>query len=238
MRKSRTKKILKRIVVAIGTVVVLCFFLLLPQFVSDTTAVTSFLANAIFSHNLHEVVPGKFYRSAQMPRDELKEVIRTNKIKTVLDLTLSVDRPDDSGETEEQAANAAGAAYVNIPLNAGKDDQLPQIKVLLDAYSTAELPILVHCSSGTHRAGLASAIWLLDQEKSDMATASEQLTMKYGFFQFERDLRAFIRRHYTLDRILEHYEKDTEEYKVSFRKWLDIELSEFEQLEKAAKLSE
>ena len=69
------------------------------QMGSESTYFTSYAANAIFRHNFHSVIPGRFYRSAQMPRDALAETIREHGIRTVIDLRLNEDAPDESGTT-------------------------------------------------------------------------------------------------------------------------------------------
>ncbi len=200
--------------------------MLIPQLISDTTAVTSFIANSFFSNNLHEVVPGKFYRSAEMKVSEMVKVAKANGIKTVVDLRLSNEEVDSEGRSEEQALKDAGISYRHIPFNSGRDNQLPRVKELLTAYSEIEQPILVHCSSGTHRAGLASAIWLLEQENKNIDAANEQFSPKYGFFQRERDLKALYEGRPTLDAIFWRYKDANAKTPVRFRDWLEMRLAE------------
>ena len=177
------------------------------QMESDSTAVTSSLANLVFRNNLHEVVPGKFFRSAQMARSELAAVIEKHGIKSVIDLRLDEDAPDKTGATEAQTAASHGAEYRHIGFSSSKAAQRPSILALLKAYDEMPLPILVHCSSGTHRSGVASALWLLDKEMSTPEIALEQLSFRFGYFQVERDLKAWRTGRPTLDRVVSEYAK-------------------------------
>ncbi len=202
-------KFRRRIYIAIGLVAV-PGLLLAPQMVGETTAVTSYLANTLFSNNLHEVVPHKFYRSAEMSRDELQQTVKRYGIKTVLDMRLDKDAPDSTGMTEAEAAKLAGSSYLHLPFSSARADQLPQLAKLLETYDAAALPILVHCSSGTHRSGVASALWLLEKEGKSLDDAMQQLTPRYGFFKFERDLKSYFQGAPTLDHIFAQYRADTD----------------------------
>lgn len=190
------------------------------QMGTESTYFTSYAANAIFRNNFHAVVPGRLYRSAQMPRDELIDTIRANGIKTVIDLRLTGDAPDETGFTEAAAARQAGASYRHIPFSSSRVDQRTSLLALMSAYRELPEPILVHCSSGTHRAGVASAIWLLEQAGKTPEEAAEQLTLKYGFFQPERDLKAYMQGRPTLDRAIRDYAAVRRETKLSFREWV------------------
>lgn len=190
------------------------------QMGTESTHFTSYAANALFRNNFHEVVPGRLYRSARMPRDELTRTVRKHGIKSVIDLRLTADAPDDTGLTEAQAARRGGAVYRHIPFSSARVNQRESLLRLLAAFNELPRPVLVHCSSGTHRAGVASAIWLLDQESRSPEEAAEQLTMKYGFFQPERDLKAFVQGHPTLDRAIREYALSAGRETITFQEWV------------------
>lgn len=190
------------------------------QMGTESTYFTSYAANALFRYNFHPVVPGRLYRSAQMPREALARTIREHAIKSVIDLRLMADAPDETGLTEAEAARRAGAAYRHIPFSSARADQRASLLALLAAYREMPPPFLVNCSSGTHRAGVASAVWLIDQAGRSPRQAAEQLTMKYGFFQPERDLKAYLQGRPTLDRVISAYTLVRGERNVSFRDWV------------------
>lgn len=204
----RMSKIRRRILIALGAAAIPAM-LFAPQMVGETTAVTSYLANTIFANNLHEVVPHRFFRSAEMSRAELKDTIKRHGIKTVIDLRLDPDTPDSTGLREADAAATAGAIYVHLPFSSARADQLDQLAKLLELYDSAPLPILVHCSSGTHRTGVAAALWLLEKEHRPYDEAMLQLTPRYGFFRLERDMKSFFQGAPTLDMIFPRYRKET-----------------------------
>jgi uncharacterized protein (TIGR01244 family) len=190
------------------------------QMGTESTYFTSYAANALFRYNFHPVVPGRLYRSAQMPRDALAETIREYGIRTVIDLRLTEDASDETGLSEAEAARRAGADYRHIPFSSARVDQRASLLALLAAYRELPPPLLVHCSSGTHRAGVAAAAWLIDQAGWSPDRAAEQLTMKYGFFRPERDLKAFLQGRPTLDRVIRAYSLVRDERNISFRDWV------------------
>jgi uncharacterized protein (TIGR01244 family) len=193
----------------------------IPQIAGETTYFTSFAANFIFKNNLHEIVPGRFFRSGQMNPADLTQTMKEHNIKTVIDLRLAVDDSDaEQGISEKQVVENAGGQYSHIPFSSARADQKEQIEKLLDTFEEAQTPILVHCSSGTHRSGIASALWLLEKEGKSVETAEDQISIRYGFFQFERDLKAFFQGKPTLDEVLREYAKANNAERISFREWL------------------
>jgi len=209
-----------RVSLAIALTLLLAF---LPQITSDTTYLTSAVANILFKNNFHEVVPGRLYRSAEMSRADLDQIIKEHGIKSVIDLRLKKDQKDHSGESEQEVVENNGGRYFHVPLKSDRAAQQQGLEALLRAYDQAELPILVHCSSGTHRSGVASAIWMLDKEHATLKEAQQQLTAKYGFFKFERALKSLYTGQPTLDTIFGLYQSETEGSNESFRDWLAAE---------------
>lgn len=192
----------------------------LYPFRKDASELASYLGSMIFDRNFHEVVPGQLYRSAEMSRDEISRTVRTHRIKTVVDLRLQDDYSDPSGRTEARATAEAGGIYIHIPLSGSSANQLPQLMRLLKTFDEAERPVLVHCSSGTHRTGVASAIWMLDKGNSAFR-AREQLGLRYGFLDIERKLKAFINGRPSLDFVLRAYFAAEARGGCSFREWLE-----------------
>ena len=217
-------KFRKRVAYSIAVVAV-PGLLLMTQMVGETTAVTSYIANTIFANNLHEVIPGRFFRSAEMSRSRLQETIKAHNIKTVIDMRLDSDAPDSTGLSEAEAARLAGASYLHLPFSSARADQLDQLSNLLAAFDSAKLPILVHCSSGTHRSGVAAALWLLEKERKSYEEAMVQLSPRYGFFQFERDLKSFFQGSPTLDKILTRYKNETVGTNASLKSWIDAQIT-------------
>jgi protein tyrosine phosphatase (PTP) superfamily phosphohydrolase (DUF442 family) len=173
-----------------------------------------------FEHNFHAVVPGRFYRSAEMSPDDLGRLIDEHGIKSVLDLRLSGDDPDAEGVREADVAARHGAQYRNVSMTSSRATQRTRILKLLDAFDELPTPILVHCTSGSERSGVASAIWLMEKERRPVDEARGQLALRYGFNEVERDLRCFFQGEPTLDRIVSEYAKVRAGREVSFRQWI------------------
>ena len=213
LRKSR--------IALIGLLVVV--LALIPQMIGDTTYVTSAVSNILFENNLHEVVPGRFYRSGQMSREDLDATIRKYGIKSVIDLRLKTDSSTESSISERQVVEKNGGRYYHVPLKSNRAEQRDRLEDLLTIYDGATLPILVHCSSGTHRTGVASAMWLLDKEHESIKQAEDQLSAKYGFFRIERIMKTLVQGNPTLDTVLTRYADETAGANESFRDWLAAE---------------
>lgn len=210
----------RRLALAAGAVVLLTVLVVIPQLMTESTHVTSYLANLIFENNLHEVVPSRYYRSGQMTVDDLRTVIRTHGIKTVIDLRLGVEEPDRAGRLESDAAAAAGAAYYHLPLRSTRIPTREQIDELLALYDTVELPVLVHCSSGTHRTGVASALWMLTKEGGTLDESMHQLSVRYGFFRQERQLKSWFSGKPTIDNLIWRYADEAQRTGIDFRAWV------------------
>lgn len=209
----------KRIYQAIAVMVVMLALLLLPQMVSDTTAITSYIANLAFRNNFHEVVPGRFYRAGEMTHSDLRETIERVGIKTVIDLRLDIDDPV-AGQYEKDVVEKEGTAYYHVSLASSTIPKASKLIELLDVFDKSAVPVLVHCSSGTHRTGVASVIWLVENEGWSLDRAQEQLGLKFGFFQIERSIKSFLQGKDTLDDVIQHYGASIATRPESFRQWV------------------
>jgi uncharacterized protein (TIGR01244 family) len=133
----------------------------------------------ILSGNFHVVLPGRFYRSAQLSGERLGEEIDRYGIKTVINLrgeNVGKDWYDD----EVRATAAHGATHVDFRMSARRDLTPEKTQQLLALLKTAEQPILVHCMSGADRTGLASVIFMQQVAGVDEEEAEWQLSPLYG----------------------------------------------------------
>ena len=183
------------------------------------------LFNLLFRNNFQCVVPGKVYRSGQLPSAVMLKALRAHKIRSVIDLRRNAGRMDKSGCTEKDLVNHAGAAYFQVKLNAKKIPCRAKVEELLHVFDKAEVPVLIHCSSGTHRTGVSAALWLLEQEKLPFEKASQQLSLRFGYFWPERMWKTLLSPIPTIDYLLWNYstfvsEHPVSQQTVSFREWL------------------
>lgn len=195
------------------------------QAFSETTAFTSFAANFLFKNNLHEIVPNKFFRSAQMNAEDLSKTIKEKNIKTVFDLRLQDDKADPyNGLKEEDVVTNSGAKYVHIPFSSKRANQKDKLLNLINSFKSVETPILVHCSSGTHRSGVAAAIWLITEENVSNDKILEQLSYKYGFFKSERKLKEILQGKPTLDYVIFEFLKNDPNHH-DLERWINENIS-------------
>ncbi len=182
-------------------------------------AAAPYLVRTALHDNLYEVVPQRLYRAGEMSGENLGQVIDKHGIKSVIDLRLK-GGPKQDGESIEAAVVAAnGAAYRHLPMSSSRLTQRQRVLRLLDAFDEMTQPILVHCTRGADRSGVASAIWLLNKENVRADEAEEQLDLKFGFNRLERFVRSDLMGEPTLDRLIIEYRKASAQSPISFRQW-------------------
>jgi protein tyrosine phosphatase (PTP) superfamily phosphohydrolase (DUF442 family) len=127
--------------------------------------------------NFHEVVPGQVYRSAQPSPEQVRQWVPKYGLKTIVNLRH--DAWKTGIESERQAAQEAGAQFVNVRWS---DRELPPRETVLQLVAVLEnspRPILLHCKAGADRAGVASvmAAMAIDGQRYD--SARKQLSILY-----------------------------------------------------------
>jgi hypothetical protein len=128
--------------------------------------------------NFAALQPGRLYRSGQMHPGILARTLRKHRIKTVVNLRGPNHR--ESWYRDEVATTlGAGATQVDIPLSSCVWMSRIQLKTLIRVLETCEYPALVHCSWGSERTGLASAVSELLRHGSTLADARAQLSTWY-----------------------------------------------------------
>ena len=191
------------------------------QMVSDSTFFTSYIPSLVFGHNFHTVVDGRFYRSASMSGEELLKKVGENHIRTVIDLRPSARDDDKPASLERSLLESNGIKYFDVPLIGSRMPERSELLELLSTYDQAEEPILVHCSSGTHRSGVATAIWLLDKTTAPINVALEQLSPKFGYLWPERELKSWLTGTPTIDHLMWDYLAQNQSAPTSFRDWVE-----------------
>ncbi len=112
---------------------------------------------------------------------------------------------------ENDMCRELGITLVDLPMTAGRKPTGKEMQDLLDAFDTAERPLLVHCKSGADRTGLAAAAYLLDQSQ-DVKSAKAQLAVRFLHFAFGPKK--------SLDQFIDDYEADFNTTGVRFRDWI------------------
>jgi protein tyrosine phosphatase (PTP) superfamily phosphohydrolase (DUF442 family) len=149
-----------------------------------------------FGGNLHTVLAGQLYRSAQPSGPDLQKLVAAYSIRTVINL-----RGDDTAPwyyEEHEAASLLHVQVVDVGLWAGQPPAADQFRLLVDTLADAPGAILVHCYSGGDRSGLAAALGVLLRSEGTIAEARRQLSIYYGHNPFGKAS--------CHDRVLDRYE--------------------------------
>lgn len=133
------------------------------------------------SGNFHEVIPGVYYRSAQLSGPQLESSIQRYGIKSVVNLRGAA--PAAHWYKDEMATiEKSGITHVDFPMSATKELTIEQTEQLERILKDVPKPVLVHCRAGSDRTGLASVVFLQRIEGMDEHTAEGQLSIVFGHF--------------------------------------------------------
>ncbi len=129
----------------------------------------------VFWTNAAKVADG-VYRSNQPSPARMKR-LKARGIHTVL--SLRGDNPLSFNLLEREAATREGITLVSIRLYAKR---LPSAETLIELerlFRTLDKPLLMHCKSGSDRAGFAAALYLMMIENRPVAEAARQLDWRF-----------------------------------------------------------
>lgn len=111
----------------------------------------------LFDNNLHVVVPGEVYRSAQPSPVEIPRLVARLGLKSIVNLRGGYD-DWEWFRRERAAAEQCGVKLYSVHLRADRLPGAPQLRELIDILSDCPRPVLIHCYGGIDRSGLASAL--------------------------------------------------------------------------------
>ncbi len=133
------------------------------------------------SGNVHAVVAGQFYRSAQLDSAELVHVIRKEGIKSILN--LRGPSPKASWYRHEiSVSKELGVTHYDFGISDRHFVPRPRIDSILAIIRSAPKPMIVHCKAGADRAGLVSALYERVIHGERKKVADRQLSFRYGHF--------------------------------------------------------
>jgi protein tyrosine/serine phosphatase len=133
------------------------------------------------SGNVHTVIPGQLYRSAELDKAGFQDTIERFHVRTVINLRGA--NPGKPWYENELAASAAmGTRHIDVRMSATQVPNAAQLQEIRTLLSEAVTPILVHCQAGADRSGLVAALYELWIAHRSPAVAGEQLSFAYGHF--------------------------------------------------------
>jgi hypothetical protein len=168
------------------------------------------------TYNFGTVLPGRIYRSGQMPARALEATIRAHHIKTVLNLRGS-NRRHGWYRDEVSATNREGATQIDIAMSSCVWMSRAQLSALIESLESAEYPILIHCAWGSERTGLVSAFAELCRPDGTLADARAQFSLGYLFVRIN-DGKVMAEHLDQYERWL--FSKQLEHEPATFRRWV------------------
>ncbi len=135
------------------------------------------MAYWLLCSNVHEIVPGQYYRSAQLSSYELSRVIKHYGIKSVINLR-GTQHNKSWYVDEKRVVDKLNVHYYNLPLGSHDLPSFTSVHELVHLLKTAPQPLLFHCLGGSDLSGLASAIAML-LAGDTLQQASDQVSWRY-----------------------------------------------------------
>lgn len=138
----------------------------------------------VFGGNVHEVVKGQAYRSAELTGANLQRVLASDHIRSVINLRGGSPK-DRWYRSEIAVTKAAGADHYDVTLSSSHLPDPKRLIQLLSTFDHARYPVIWHCQAGADRAGLVGTIYLNVYQNVPLNQAEDrQLTWHYGHFRF------------------------------------------------------
>jgi protein tyrosine/serine phosphatase len=134
------------------------------------------------TNNFAVVEAGSCYRSAQLSNNELSQLIRKYKIRSIINL-----RGTCPGlpwyDNERKLCDSLHVDLISFGLAAERFVSERDLSQIEDSLGAATKPLLIHCKAGSDRTGLISALYLYSNG-APLNQAQGQLSIRYGHFPF------------------------------------------------------
>lgn len=112
--------------------------------------------------HLGTVAEGVLYRCGQPDADDLAEIHRRHRLRTVVSLRAGIDNPKRNAwaEPEQRFCRDRGIQFVSLPSNHKNPPTQQQLRDFVDIVADpSQRPVLVHCKRGQQRTGLFCAAY-------------------------------------------------------------------------------
>lgn len=162
-----------------------------------------FLGYNYFSGNVHTVIPGKVYRSAQFDHKQLTHYTDKFHLKTMINLRGSWPT-NHWYQVESRFAKIHHLHYFPMKFSSYTLPTKKQLRELVHVLQIAPKPLIFHCEGGADRTGMAAAISviLFDKDPS-MTFIKRQASWRYNAisrftvgYQVMRNYFAWLKEHH------------------------------------------
>ncbi|OGT42537.1 MAG: hypothetical protein A3F13_05095 [Gammaproteobacteria bacterium RIFCSPHIGHO2_12_FULL_40_19] len=155
-----------------------------------------------FTDNVHPVIPGEIYRSAQLNNKGLTHYTKAFHLKTIINL-----RGRWPGERwyqiESHFAKTHHLHYYPIKFSAYQLPTKERLRELVTLLQTAPKPLVFHCEGGADRTGMAAAISVILYDKNvSLDAIKKQASWHYNAvsrntvgYQILRNYFAWLKQH-------------------------------------------
>jgi protein tyrosine/serine phosphatase len=127
--------------------------------------------------NFVAVAPGKLYRCNHPTPGRLARLTRRHGLRTIINLRGKTGNGSDA--LSRDMANRLGLGFIDMPISSGAAPPKDRILRLHAVLISMQGPALIHCKSGSDRAGFAAALYVLFAGGT-VETALRQLSWRYG----------------------------------------------------------
>ncbi len=166
--------------------------------------------------NLHELDPGKAYRSAQPTGFELENAIDLLDLKTVINLR-GYHAGDPWYDEEAQICQEMGVTLVDFRMSGRSLPEPELLEAIVETLQTAQYPILIHCLGGADRTGGVSAVYRMLIAGDDRATAMQQLSPSFLHFPIRYPCMDYLAQIYeSTDEWLIEYAENYDQYQCGY----------------------
>ncbi len=142
-------------------------------------ALVGYLSVLHYRGNIHPIVVGEAYRSAQVTPPQIAWFRREHGIASILNLRGAA--PGSNWyDAELAASDAQGIVHADFAMSASRDLTQDEAAELVALMERLPKPILIHCRHGSDRTGLAAALYLARLTGADEETAEAALSIRYG----------------------------------------------------------
>ena len=130
----------------------------------------------ILYHNNFQIAPGVF-RSNQPSEKRILEWQREKGILSIINFRGESNQ--GAFFIEKNICEEIGIRLINIKLYSSKLPEKEKIFEINEVFKTIKKPFLMHCKSGSDRAGLGSALYFLLVLNTPVEIAQKQLSFKF-----------------------------------------------------------